>query len=227
MLTEIRMAGFGNVNSVLPLSAIGGPYQNIINPTSNKNNVNQNDDQVTIIGAFDQISTLAVAPSVGTNTIVLAGNGASFNPAGNNKYISVGGVESFTVTNVNGNTITLNGSLTLSQQVGTPVFKVKAITYRLTWDGAVPTMPVLTREDNTDGGGPQVVADNIQNLQFRYTLKDGSESDSPGTPADIRVIRVDVLAKTNMQDPDYQAGGGYRTRQIVSNIQPRNMALTP
>ena len=87
-------------------------------------------------------------------------------------------------------------------------------------------MPVLMREDNTDGGGPQVFAENIQSLQFRYTLKDGSEMDSPAAPADIRVIGVNVRAKTNMKDPDYKDGDGCRTWQIVSNIQPRNIALS-
>ncbi len=226
MVTEIRMAGFGRVTMLLPLSAVDGPFQNIINPGNNVNNVNQNDDQVTILGAFDQISILAAAPSMGSNQILLAGNGTSFNPAGNNKYICVGGVESYTVTMVNGNTLTLNAPLTFAHRMGTPVFKVKAITYRLAWDAAVPTMPVLTREDKTDGGGPQVIAENIENLQFMYTMADGTETDSPGTATNIRMIRADVVAKTNMADPNYREGGGYRRRQITSNIQLRNMGFT-
>jgi len=75
-------------------------------------------------------------------------------------------------------------------------------------------------------GGLKVVAENIRNLQFEYTLADGSVTDSPANLAAIRVIRVDVTAKSDVIDPDYKAEGGYRTRQIISSILPRNMALS-
>jgi hypothetical protein len=109
--------------------------------------------------------------------------------------------------------------------VGTPVYKVKAITYRWRPDNINPNMPVLTREDNTDGGGTQVVAENIENLQFKYTLEDGSESDMPAEAdrSKIRLVRVTVNARTSMSDPEFKGEtGGYRRRTITSNILVRN-----
>jgi hypothetical protein len=89
-------------------------------------------------------------------------------------------------------------------------------------------MPVLTREDHTDGGGSQVVAENIDNLQFRYVLEDGSESDSPADPSGIRMVRVTVQARTSFSDPEFKGGaGGFRRRTIASNILVRNMESSP
>ncbi|MDD1757921.1 MAG: prepilin-type N-terminal cleavage/methylation domain-containing protein [Methanotrichaceae archaeon] len=243
MMREIRMAGFGNVSNLLPLTAFTTfnglqvlTLNNIITPSDNKNNVVQSDDQITIIGAFEQISTLAAVPTVGTNTIQLSGRASEFDN-GYRKYICIGGLETHTATNVDipSNTITLNENVVNNFPVGTSVFKVKAITYRLRWDNSSPNMPVLTREDNTDGGGTQVVAENIEDLQFRYILDDKSESDSPADASKIRLVRVTVNARTRIPDlefkadPEFKAGtGGFRRRTITSNILVRNnMGLNP
>jgi len=222
MTREIRMAGFGNLSTpplIFPVTAKDGPFYNIINPGDNRNNVNRNDDQVTIIGAFEQVSTLKV---IGTNTIELNGNASEFETAGNKRYICIGGIETHTVTNVSGNTITLSSNLVNRHAIGDPVFKVKAITYRLRWDLTNPNMPVLTREDNTDGGGSQVIAENVENLQLEYFDANGNIT---ANPPDIRMVKVTVTAKTNMSDPDYKGGDGYRRRILSSNIKVRNMGL--
>jgi prepilin-type N-terminal cleavage/methylation domain-containing protein len=239
MMREIRMAGFGNVSSVFPnFTATGGPFNNIINPSDNKNIVDgQITDQVTIIGAFEQISTLASEATPGTNTIQLAGKASEFDLA-NRKYICIGGLETHTISYIDtvGNTITLNENVVNRFPIDTPVpvFKVKAITYQLRPDNRNPDMPVLTREDHTDGGGSQVVAENIENLQFRYMLDDGSEYDSPADPSKIRMVRVTVHARTSSRDlefrsdPQFKVGeGGFRRRTIASNILIRNMMLNP
>jgi len=228
MMREIRMAGFGNFSNLLPLDAHNDPsnkFNNIINPSDNKNNVGQNDDQITIVGAFEQVSTLAAAAATGTNSILLNGNGSEFD-TGYKKYICIGGLETHTVSNVTGNTITFNGNLINNYSVGAPVFKVKAITYRLRWDNDIPTMPVLAREDNTDGGGKSwALAENIENPQFTYLGANGVETAIPG---DIRMVRLTVIARTSMSDPDFKGGvGGFRRRTIASNIQIRNMGVNP
>jgi len=104
---------------------------------------------------------------------------------------------------------------------------VKAINYRLRWDHDKPDMPVLVREDKTKGGGSFVVAENIENLQFRYILKDETETDTPANPANIRIVRVTVNAKTDKPDPEYKEGDGFRRRQFASNICIRNIGLSP
>ena len=238
MMREIRMAGFGNAWNILPpyglpFSAMGGPFSYIINPRDNQNTIiGHHDDQITIIGAFEQVSVLKTLTD-GTNTIELVEKADQFNLI-NRKYLCVGGLETHVVTAISGNTITLDSNLLFNHRAGTPVFKVKAITYQLRWDNRNPNMPVLTREDHTDGGGSQVVAENIDNLQFRYVLEDGSESDSPADPSSIRMVRVTVHARTSFSDlefksdPEFKVGvGGFRRRTIASNILVRNMMLNP
>jgi prepilin-type N-terminal cleavage/methylation domain-containing protein len=226
MMREIRMAGFGNVSNILPPQ--GQPFEalvwlgkktitfnSIINPSDNKDNVNQNDDQITIIGAFEQVSTLAVEQSGGKVTIQLDEKASDFDLK-YRKYICVGGLETHIIKEIDPatNTITLNDNLVNKYAGGTPVYKVKAITYQLRWDNKNPNMPVLTREDNTEGGGSQVVAENIENLQFEF---DG-----------VRMVKVTVTARTSMSDPEFKGGvGGFRRRTIASNILVRNMGLKP
>jgi prepilin-type N-terminal cleavage/methylation domain-containing protein len=233
MMREIRMAGFGNVGSILPFEAQDGGktliFDNIVNPIDNKNNVEQNDDQLTIIGAFEQVSTLE-EPAEGTNVIKLVEKGPDFN-TGYRRFLCVGGLEARTVTGLNGNTITLSERLKLRYEAGTPVYKVKAITYQLGWDNRNPTMPVLKREDKTDGGGLQAVAENIENLQFEYFGKDKNGDGIPDpaiSAGDIRLVKVTVIARTNLSDPEYKGEtGGFRRRTITSNILVRNMGLIP
>ena len=75
------------------------------------------------------------------------------------------------------------------------------------------------------GSGQWVtMAENMGSLSFVYTLVDGTETLSP-PPADIRMVKVTIKAKTNMQDPEYGSGGGYRTRELISYINVRNMGL--
>jgi prepilin-type N-terminal cleavage/methylation domain-containing protein len=235
MMREIRMAGFGNVSNLLPFAAFTTfnglqviTLNNIITPSDNKNNVTQSDDQITIIGAFEQISTLAAVPTVGTNTIQLAGNASEFDDK-YQKYVCIGGLETHTIRpkGVVPPTITFldNDNVVNNFPVGTPVFKVKAITYRLNLQKGIL---VLEREDNTDGGGGQDIAENIENLQFRYILEDGSESDAPADPSKIRMVKVTVTARTSISDPEFKGGtGGYRRRVISSNILVRNVRLNP
>jgi prepilin-type N-terminal cleavage/methylation domain-containing protein len=233
MMREIRMAGFGNVASILPFEAPDGGktviFDNIINPIDNKNNVEQNDDQVTIIGAFEQVSSLE-EPAEGTNVIKLVEKGSDFN-TGYRRFLCVGGLEARTVTGLNGNTITLSERLKLRYEAGTPVYKVKAITYQLDWDNRNPNMPVLKREDKTDEGGSQAVAENIENLQFEYFGKDKNGDGIPDpaiSAGDIRLIKVTVVARTSLSDPEYKGEtGGFRRRTITSNILVRNMGLIP
>jgi prepilin-type N-terminal cleavage/methylation domain-containing protein len=228
MMREIRMAGFGDVSSVLPITTIDGTFNNIINPSNDKDNIKgQYDDQITIIGAFEKVSTLATDHTAATNIIQLLDLPKDTFDLINRKYICIGGLESYRVTNIDetGKRITLNGNLVNSHKVGTPVFKIKAITYKLSLQNGIR---VLEREDNTDGGGGQDIAENIEDLQFRYTLEDGSESDSPADPSKIRLVRVTVNARTSMSDPDFKDGaGGFRRRTIVSNIFVRNMGVNP
>jgi type IV pilus assembly protein PilW len=94
----------------------------------------------------------------------------------------------------------------------------KAITYRLQWSGTDPEMPVLVRDEN---GATEVLADNIEALQFTYTLRNGTTLDSPSSPDDIRMVRVSFTARTRAADP-HLSGDGFRRRRLSSFATVRN-----
>ena len=65
------------------------------------------------------------------------------------------------------------------------------------------------------------VADNITNLSFQYTLKDGTVTSAPANLADIRKITLSITARTTHPD---QGTGTYRSITLSSDITPRNLA---
>jgi prepilin-type N-terminal cleavage/methylation domain-containing protein len=220
LMTEIRMAGFGNVSMVLPVTYTGGTFNNVLNlntPTAGS---------LTFVTAVGGTSTLTAEVGIGQNQIVVstltdAGGNPLFNTV-DRKYISIGGLESHEITAIDNvtRTITLNGPLTFYHTINTPLFTVMALTYQV---ASVNGIPTLMRNENM-GGGAQPLSDNIENLQFTYLDADGNVT---ANPLDIRIITVSLTAKTEKQDPDLEVGDGYRRRQIASNIHLRNMGITP
>jgi type IV pilus assembly protein PilW len=106
----------------------------------------------------------------------------------------------------------------------TVIIEDKAITYRLESDAAGANKPVLIRAENKVGTNEvsEVLADNIENLQFRYTLKNGTVLDSPGNSNDIRMVMVTITARTESPDPQL-SGDGYRRRVLSSLTKVRNL----
>ena len=219
MMREIRMAGFGSVGDVL--SQIGGVngFTDVITP---------NDDSITIVGGFRQISALAADAAGGQNKITMANaTEASEFDGAIHHYLSVGGLESNTVQSRTGADLTLDKPLRVTYPVGTPVFKIHAITYGIRDDSGTP---VLFRNlySNTTSSQRETVAENIENVQFEYFDADGNLLALPiADPGIIRMIRVTVGARTNIVDPDFKGGDGFRRRTIASNIQIRNMGISP
>src|SRR4030042_3342902 len=184
MTREVRVAGYGD-NILAIFGNING-FTNIFTPANNANNIGNNDDKITIIIAVE-VAKLTETVAQGSTSIKVSNTG-DFN-SGAQKYLSLNGENNYLVQNVLSNTITLATPLLEGHLIDEPVFLVKAVTYKLMLD--TTNIPVLVRNDNT-GNGDQIVAENIEDLQFRYTLADGSVTDSPTNPEDIRMVSVNV-----------------------------------
>jgi prepilin-type N-terminal cleavage/methylation domain-containing protein len=78
----------------------------------------------------------------------------------------------------------------------------------------------------TSDTGEQLFLENIQNLVLTYQLVDGSTTETPAKPEDIRGVNINLTARTGKAVEPYQGGKGYRTRQLVSTIQIRNLGLS-
>jgi type IV pilus assembly protein PilW len=74
------------------------------------------------------------------------------------------------------------------------------------------------------GGGQNVpVAENIERLEFVYTLADGSATTTPANPGQIRRVHVALTARTARPDPAYVTNHGYRLAMLTTHITPRNL----
>ncbi|MEI9479160.1 MAG: prepilin-type N-terminal cleavage/methylation domain-containing protein, partial [Deltaproteobacteria bacterium] len=184
MMDEIRMAGFGNISTVLPVSFGGRSFANIVNldtPAAGG---------LTIISAIGESAVITGIPS--QNQIVLSrladDQGQPLFDMGGRRYISVGGLESYTISAIDTDTktVTLNSPLKYNHVANrTRVFGIRALTYQVVNEGGTMT---LEREDHT-GGGPQPVADDIEHILFEYLDAAGNPV---ANPPDIRRIRVAV-----------------------------------
>jgi prepilin-type N-terminal cleavage/methylation domain-containing protein len=221
MMREIRMAGFGNVIDVLSLSGGVNGFTQVITPGSNSLG-----NTITIVGGFKQIrrdngDPILIASASG-NQITL--NYATDEFDGNaHRFICIGGIESNTVQSRSERILTLDEPLRYTHPPGTPIYKIHAIAYGLRDDG----VRVLFRDlnPNTVSSQRDTVAENIENVQFEYFDANGNPS---AIPANIRMVKVTVTARTSMSDPEFKGGAeGFRRRTITSNIHVRNMGLNP
>lgn len=85
------------------------------------------------------------------------------------------------------------------------------------------------------------VAENIENIEFFYTLSDGTQTAAPSAAklSDIHMVTISILARSAERDPQYinnttytTASGakwvvndGLKRRFVVTNVNCRNMVL--
>jgi prepilin-type N-terminal cleavage/methylation domain-containing protein len=201
---EIRMAGYGG-EMLAVFGNING-FTDIITPASNA---------ITIILA-DEVGVLKQNTAKGTSQLKVT-NARVFN-ADKKKYLCLNGLNNYSVRSVAEDTIVLTTPLAEGHPINQPVYLVKAISYYLGLSGG---KSVLRRNENTGGGG-QPLADNIESLEFTYFDINGDVTANPG---DIRMVKATMTGKTNMLDPEYKGGDGYRRRTLSSHIKVRNMGL--
>jgi hypothetical protein len=147
----------------------------------------------------------------------------------NKRYISIDGVESNVITDIREETVdgTPGYRLTLQHPLqynyrpdlrrDILVYPVTAISFQL--EG---------REEPGQSSQPIAEKNTIKELTFEYFNTNG---EATANDRDVRMVRVAVTAETSMGDPDFKDNirdnKGYRTRQMASNIQIRNLAFAP
>jgi hypothetical protein len=219
MMSEIRMAGFGNVSMVLPVTFGAKTFNNVVNPDAPVAS------SLTIICAIQGGATITQPATPNSNQIKVSSlDDFDITKNPDKKYISIGGLESHVISAVDTNQkiITLNDTIIYNHLSGTLVFPIRAISYQVvSEDGKKFT---LKRDENI-GGGRQPLADNIKDIQFQYLDANGNET---ATPASIRMVRATVTATTAISDDEYKDRKTIPPkRTIASNIYLRNMGLSP
>jgi len=220
MVSEVRMAGFGNVSMVLPVTfrrteggnVVESKYDHVVNP-------DPSGGAVTIVTAINSAAngTTLSTPSARSRIQVSRLKDDQNDPLfdlDNRKYISIDGVESNEIKSITpeNKEIEFVRPLIYKHPAGTRVYPIRAISYQL-----------LGRADSV-GGGAQPLAENIERVQYQYLDGEGKEIADPlVSVATIRMIKVTVTAKTEKKDPDIPGSDGYRRRELSSNIHIRNI----
>ena len=83
--------------------------------------------------------------------------------------------------------------------------------------------PVLMVE--RPGTGPQVFAENISNLNFRYRMKNGLIFDVPPIIDDVREVLITVTGRSAHADYEAVGGDSLRTRTYASSVYLRNVGI--
>ena len=226
MTREIRMAGFGNIQSILPVTINGTTYNNVINPET------PSAGAFTILSGLGGSATLTgfTPPNIIMVSSLFTDTGKLLfeaPPGAKRIYLSIDGSESFAITGIAGNTLTLAQDINTAFKtdgagnvtVPVSVYAIRAITYLVVPDAS--GAPVLRRNENL-GGGNQPLADGIENVVFQFFDRDGAAT---ANPPDIRSVQVTTTALTKNVDPKMKVGDGRRRRQVVSNVLLRNMGL--
>jgi type IV pilus assembly protein PilW len=132
---------------------------------------------------------------------------------------------------------TVGSSFTETYGKGDRIYKVDVIIYRIDEDA---TNPSLRKRNLGSDSGYRVVAENIDNLQFRYLLSDGTWTHNPaGQEPNVRAVEISLLARTantnrgytdtntyNIGDnPNPTPNDAYRRKLLCSIIKTRNIGL--
>lgn len=102
--------------------------------------------------------------------------------------------------------------------VGSIVLNLEQIKFYI--DNSDTLHPNLMIQVN--GLTPEIYAENIEDLQFNYVLKNGNMVDSIDIKSLVREVKISLRARTDSPDPDFPHNP-YRLRSYTSSVNPRNL----
>jgi type IV pilus assembly protein PilW len=146
--------------------------------------------------------------------------------------------EFFEVQSISGSNIAPAAGLSNSYTAGDLICRVDVILYKV--DDQDPARPNLVRRNLGNSSGATTIAENIDNLQLRYQLNNGSWTDDPaGNEALVRAVRVFMLARSShthrgftdtqtytMGNGSVTPNDGFRRKLLCSTVKTRNIGLT-
>ena len=110
--------------------------------------------------------------------------------------------------------------LTRYYPVGSRIIRMNRYKYYVDYTSD-PNHPKLMVQNI--GDTPQIYADDITDLQFKYRLSSGALVDVPAMAQMVREVMIDVTARTQRAD---EAGNyGYRTRNLQTGVKVRNLGI--
>jgi type IV pilus assembly protein PilW len=227
--------GRGGLESKRPLIISGD------NINASGDGIKDNTDTIVIVKASDEGRLLADDERATGTQITLDEMDVDLNASGKRFGVlakqDLSRADFFEVQGVAANTITLTGSLVNTYGEGDLLYRADIIMYKIDDDS---TRPSLRRRNLGQDNGYQVVAENIDNMQFRYQLNGGTWTDNPaGSESNIRAVQVFLVARTAKPQRGYRdtrtynfannpitnPNDGFRRQVLSSTIKIRNLAL--
>jgi type IV pilus assembly protein PilW len=247
------------------LDADGNPANNmetgrpilfaVNNDSTSGNNIKDNSDVIVIVKAGAEGKTLAGGDGASGGVITLSTRDFDADGTADLNNLTPGGgtpskrfgvlvkndlsfADFFQVDSASGN-ITPPGGLVENYTSGDTVFRTDIIIYRV--DDSTPTRPCLVRKNIGNDNGYQVIAENIDNLKFRYLLNDGVTwvNDPIGNQTRVRAVEILLVARTaylqrGYRDTNSITFGGvtipapndaFRRKVLTSIVKTRNVGL--
>ncbi len=191
---------------------------------------NTDPDTITITYRHDGCDNYLSSPMPQPSSELKCGADVSCLEDGQWVYIfdpDSGGGEFFEITHVQtGSNHIQHNTMTLSRAYDANAIILSMNRVRFYVDNTTdPDHPALMME--TLRHGPQIYADNITDLQFRYRLTNGNIVDVPALAEDVREVLISVSGRGN--NPDYELSTDeddyYRSRTYSSSVSLRNVGL--
>jgi len=194
------------------------------NDDGSGNDVKTGTDVIVIIKASNDSNDsrqLTGSDNIGTNTITLSPFDIDLDASGSKFGLLVkedlSRAEIFEITSKAGTTVTLTNNLLESYTAGDSIFRADVVIYKVDED---PDNPGLRRANLGNGGATfNVIAENIDNLQFKYLLNDGALVDADDikfNPPNVRAVEISIQAITD---------NGQKARTLTSLVKTRNIGL--
>jgi prepilin-type N-terminal cleavage/methylation domain-containing protein len=211
LTTRIRMAGYGIPGGIDPIIAVNG-----------------NPDIVTIYYKKEPACECTLSQDMPGKSDLLKFQDQDLSCFESNTMALIYDLttqtgEFFYIPNLDkGNKEMMHTPSDLSKQypAGSIVFSIEVFTFYLD-QVTDPDHPRLmeVKADTIS----RVFAENIEDLQFIYSLANGVYTDSPPSGRIIREVNIALTAKTEKKDLQFK--NDYRKRTYVSNVKIRNLGL--
>ena len=128
-----------------------------------------------------------------------------------------------------------NDNDTITDEIG----ELKTIQYDL-YDAYSDGDDDIGRQVGSSSSSKRAVAENIEEIEFYYTLADGTSTTATANPSEIRSIQIAILARVEHEDSKFSNSkiyttpsgtnwgpynDGFRRRLLSTTIKCRNMGL--
>jgi hypothetical protein len=186
-----------------------------------------NPDSITLAYASPELRDVKIEHDMPDSTAQLLCDGHDLTNLNENEWAYIvdpilGEGEYFLVSGVDYSLSIIQHSdmaLSHSYPAGSKVLKI--VQYKYFVDASDSLHPNLMRQQNDNA--PQIFAENIIDLQFRYLLSSTNIVDVPIYDRMIREVIISVNARTDQQDQDFQ--NQYRYRALTTAVKVRNIGL--